>query len=94
MAETPEARPFSPSMKFIALVANRIHASVTGAASQPRASTPPPGTLSSVIISPLPTANSAAPSWAASLMVKGQFRRSSKKATTAMAVAARITPAK
>ena len=42
---TPAARPFSPSMKFIALVANRIHTSVAGMPSQPISTGPTQGRL-------------------------------------------------
>ena len=94
MAHTPDARPFSPSMKLTALVANSTHASVSGTPAQPSVTGPRPGRFSRSTTSPLPTATAAAATCAPSLMANGQSRMSSRKATRAMAAAARITPRK
>ena len=51
-APTPAASPFSPSMKFIALVTNRIHASVAAMPSQPRSTVPTYGSRNSLHIKP------------------------------------------
>ena len=80
----PAASPFSPSMKFIALVTNSSHASVAATPSQPRSTGPTYGTLNVRTYSPLPTAAAAATSCAASFTVNGQSRRSSRNATTAI----------
>ena len=81
-------------MKFMALVANTIQARVPTTPTQPSGTVPNTGRLSELTTSPLATATSAAPTWAPSFTVNGQSTRSSSQATTAMAVAARITPRK
>jgi hypothetical protein len=40
MSATPDANPLSPSMKFIALVANSNHAAVIGTPTQPMGTAP------------------------------------------------------
>ena len=57
IAVTPDASPFSPSMKFIAFVAATIHATVSTGPSQPRSTVPNNGSRRNVRLSPPPTAN-------------------------------------
>ncbi len=65
-------------MKFIALVANRIHASVAAAPTQPSSTAPTIGKLTADTYNPLPTASSAANTCARSLTQNGHTLVSSR----------------
>ena len=81
-------------MKLTALVANRIHPKLNGTPTHPSPTGPTPGKFSVSTQSPLPTASTAAPIWAPSLMVNGHSRTSSSHATPAIATDATISPRK
>ena len=93
MTPTPAARPFRPSMKFIALVANRIQARVGGTAEPAEGDRAQQWQVERGDDQAADDGDAGGgESGRASLTVNGQSQMSSRKATAAMAVAARITP--
>ena len=95
ISATPPARPFSPSMKFIALVANSSQSTVTGGAEPADGERPDIG---QAVVHHVDAAgdrdDSAAMICAASFTVNFQSYMSSRKATTAIATEASMTPTK
>ncbi len=77
IATDPLASPFNPSMKFTALVANRIHATVSGTPAKPVSTPPSQGRCSTRKRIPQAIAIIAATTCAPSFTVNDQLRISS-----------------